>query len=109
MKKKTTLKTYSLETLTEQYVGKQGTPKRDAFEYELKLEMMGQAIKQARMERNLTQEELGQLVGVQKAQISRLENNFTNARLDTILKVFDALNARVNFRIELLNTRIRVS
>lgn len=109
MKKKTALKTYSLEELTHQYVGEPGTPKRDAFEYELKLEVLGKAIRQARIERNLTQEELGQLVGVQKAQISKLENNFTNARLDTILKVFEALNAKVNFRIELLKTKIRVS
>jgi transcriptional regulator with XRE-family HTH domain len=36
---------------------------------------LGQAIKQARQERNLTQAQLGELVGVPKAQISKIENN----------------------------------
>jgi HTH-type transcriptional regulator/antitoxin HipB len=35
----------------------------------------GQAIKHARQERNLTQAKLGELVGVQKAQISKIENS----------------------------------
>jgi transcriptional regulator with XRE-family HTH domain len=69
----------------------------------LKLELIGQKIKQIRKNRNLTQEELGQLVGVKKAQISKIENSLTDARFETILKVFKALNARINFNIELLN------
>ena len=59
------------------------------------------ALFQLRRERNLTQEQLGKMVGVQKAQISKLENNFTNARFDTVLKVFNALNAKVSFKVEL--------
>lgn len=62
---------------------------------------MGFAIRQARQERNLTQEQLGQLVGVQKAQISKIENSVKNARLETILKVFEALGAKVNFKVGL--------
>jgi HTH-type transcriptional regulator/antitoxin HipB len=63
--------------------------------------LIGHAIKQARIERNLTQEELGKLVGVQKAQISKIENSIKNARLDTIMKIFKALGAKVNFNVEL--------
>jgi len=63
--------------------------------------LLGHAIKQARHQRKLTQEQLGELVGVQKAQISKLEHSITKARLDTILKVFDALGAKVNFSVEL--------
>lgn len=103
------LKTVSLESMLDKHIGKQGTAKRDAFEYELKLELLGEAIKQARKERNLTQEQLGQLVGVQKAQISKLENNVTNARFDTVLKVFNALHAKVNFKVELPKAKIRVA
>ncbi len=97
------MKTYSLEELTDKHIGKKGTPKRDSFENELRLELLGQTIKQVRKERNLTQEQLGELVGVKKAQISKIENSLTDARFDTILKVFKALNAKVNFNIELLN------
>lgn len=63
------MKTYSLEELTDKHIGKKGTPKRDAFENELRPELLGQAIKQVRRECTLTQEQLGELVGVKKAQI----------------------------------------
>ncbi|MEO6687003.1 MAG: helix-turn-helix transcriptional regulator [Dyadobacter sp.] len=95
------MKTYDLEDLTDKYIGEKGTKKRDAFESELRLDLLGLAIKQARKERNLTQEELGELVGVKKAQISKIENSTTDARFTTILKVFEALGAKVNFNVEL--------
>ena len=99
------MKTYSLEDLTDQYIGKKGTKERDEFENELRLDLLGQAIKQARLKRNLTQEELGVLVGVKKAQISKIENSTTDARFTTILKVFEALGAKVNFNVELDNKK----
>jgi len=95
------MKTVSLDDMIDKHVGKIGTPERDAFEYELSIDLIGHAIKQARKERNLTQEELGKLVGVQKAQISKIENSIKNARLDTIMKIFKALGAMVNFNVEL--------
>ena len=100
------LKTISLEELTDKHIGKRGTPKREAFEYELRLDLLGKAIKEARKERNLTQEQLGRLVGVKKAQISKLENSLTDARFETIIKVFKALNAKINFNVELLNQKM---
>ena len=103
------LKTYSLDEVTDKYIGKPGTQKREAFENELKIEMLGQAIKKARQERHLTQEQLGKLVGVQKAQISKLENSLTDARFETILKVFKALGAKINFNVELTNYQTQVA
>ena len=99
------MKTHTLEELTDKYIGKIGTPKRDAFENELRLDLIGHAIKEARKVRNLTQEQLGELVGVKKAQISKIENNATDARFATILKVFRALDAKINFNIELQNQK----
>lgn len=103
------LKTVSLDTMIDKHVGKIGTVRRDVFEYELKLELLGSAIKEARIHQNLTQEQLGQMVGVQKAQISKLENNFTNARFDTVIKVFNALNAKVNFKVELSRQKLKIA
>jgi HTH-type transcriptional regulator/antitoxin HipB len=103
------MKTVSLDTMIDKHVGKTGTPERDAFEYELKLELLGNAIKETRLHHNLTQEQLGKIVGVQKAQISKLENNFTNARFDTVIKVFNALHAKVNFKVELPKRKIKVA
>ena len=100
------MKTMSLEELMDKHIGEIGTENRDAFEHELKIDLLGEAIKKARKERNLTQSQLGELVGVQKAQISKLENSLTDARLETILKVFKALNAKVNFQVELLDEQM---
>ena len=103
------MKTVSLETMIDRHIGKIGTTPREAFEQELKLDLLGNAIKQARLHHNLTQEQLGKLVGVQKAQISKLENNFTNARFDTVIKVFNALHAKVNFKVELPKRKLKVA
>lgn len=98
-------KTVSLDTMINKHIGKRGTERREAFENELKVDLLGQTIKQVRQERKLTQEQLGELVGVQKAQISKIENGVKNARFGTILKVFDALDAKLNFNVELSNKK----
>ena len=102
------MKTYSLDEVQDQLIGKVGTANRDKFEYELKMDLIGKAIKQTRQERNMTQEELGKLIGVQKAQISRLESNASNVTMDTLMKVFTALKAKVKLQIELPNLNISV-
>ena len=99
-------KTVSIDTMIDKHIGERGTEKRDAFENELRIDLLGQAIKQARQQRNLTQQQLGELVGVQKAQISKIENSMKNARFETILKVFDALGAKVNFNVELNDQKL---
>ena|SRR6218665_98602 len=106
---KKTLKTISLDEITDRHIGKRGTAKRESFEQELRLDLLGEAIKQARKERQLTQEQLGELVGVKKAQISKLENSVTDARFETIIKVFKALNAKIHFNVELLNQKVKVA
>ena len=93
-------KTYSLEQITDEYIGKKGTRKREQFEFNLKLDILGDMIRKARKEQQLTQEQLGKLIGVQKAQISKIENNTKDVRFSTILRVFEALKAKVKMTIE---------
>jgi DNA-binding XRE family transcriptional regulator len=100
------MKTYKLEDLTDKYIGRKGSNVRDEFDNELRLDLLGEAIKQARLERHLTQEQLGELVGVKKAQISKIENCTTDARFATIMKVFKALDVKVSFNIELNNRKL---
>jgi DNA-binding XRE family transcriptional regulator len=107
-KKSKEMKTTSLDVLLDDHIGKVGTKKRDKFENELRLDIIGETIKQARKERKLTQEQLGKLVGVKKAQISKIENNLTDARFETILKVFRALNAKIHFNVELQNQNVEL-
>ena len=97
------MKTYTLDEIQDELIGKIGTPRRDLFEYELQMDLIGQAIKQTRQERNLTQEELGKLIGVQKSQISRIENHTSNVTMETLLRVFTALKAKVKLQVELPN------
>ena len=98
---KTAIKSYSLAEMKDKYIGKPGTADRDEYEYELRMDVLGRMIKSARQERNLTQEQLGELVGVQKAQISKLESSANSATIDTILKVFKALKADIHFNVTL--------
>ena len=100
MKKNDSTQLTSLDSLKDKWIGSKGTKKRDKFEQELNLEILAETIKAARLNQQLSQEALGKLVGVQKSQISKIENNFTDARLSTLLKIFDALNVKVNFTAE---------
>lgn len=86
--------------MKDKYIGKPGTQERDEYEYELRMDVLGKMIKTARQERHMTQEELGKLIGVQKAQISKLENSANSATIDTIIKVFKALKAEINFKVK---------
>ncbi|MGN6196742.1 MAG: helix-turn-helix domain-containing protein [Ginsengibacter sp.] len=102
------MKTYTLNQVQDKLIGKIGTPARDKFEYELQMDLIGKAIRQTRRERHMTQEELGKLIGVQKAQISRLESNASNATIDTLMRVFSALQAKVKLQVELPNLNVSV-
>jgi HTH-type transcriptional regulator/antitoxin HipB len=95
------MKTYTLDEVQNELIGKRGTARRDQFEYELQMDLIGKAIKQTRQKRKLTQEELGKLIGVQNAQISRLESNAGNATVDTLMRVFSALKATIKLQVGL--------
>ena len=103
------MKKYSLDEIKDEFLGKEGTIARDQYEYDLKMEVLGELIKQTRIERKLTQEQLGDLIGVQKAQISRLENHTGNVTLSTILKVFTALKAKIKMQVELEGSSIQIA
>jgi len=97
------LRIYTFDEAKDKHLGKIGTDKRDKYEYELRLDLLGEMIKQARKERHLTQSQLGEMLGVQKSQISRIERNTKNVTIETILRVFRALKAKVNFNVEFID------
>lgn len=103
------MKIYSLDELKDKHLGKPGTDRRDQYEYELKMDLLGEIIRRTRKERHLTQAQLGELVGVQKSQISRIERNAKNVTIETILKVFKALRAKVHFNVELQDGDIKIA
>lgn len=106
---KASVKSFSLAEMKDKYIGKVGTVDRDNYEYELNMDVLSHMIKKARQERNLTQEQLGKLVGVQKAQISKLESSANSATIDTVLKVFKALKADIHFKVTIEKKQLQLS
>lgn len=88
------MKIYSFDEIQDEIIGVKGTPERDSYEQELQDELhayrIGEAIKKARLSQNLTQEQLGEKIGVQRAQISRLEKG-RSISLSSMSRVFKAL------------------
>jgi HTH-type transcriptional regulator/antitoxin HipB len=85
----------------EKYFGEPGVSERTQYEFELTMDILGEKLKQIRKEQRLTQEQLGKMIGVQKAQISKLERGNNSATISTVLKVFQAMKATVKFKIEI--------
>lgn len=103
MKEVNGLKLYTLSEVEDRIIGEKGTHKRDKYEYDLRMDILGGLIREARKKQNLTQQDLGKLIGVQKATISKLERHAKNITMDTILRVFNALKAKVSLKIEFDN------
>lgn len=85
----------SSDKLVDDVWGKVGTPERDAMEVQLKEEVdayfLGEAIKKERLKQNLTQEELGERIGVKRSQICKIERGKSSITLSTLSRVFQGL------------------
>ncbi|MGM9860364.1 MAG: helix-turn-helix domain-containing protein [Muribaculaceae bacterium] len=96
----------TIEELEDKYLGAVGTPRRDAFEADVRDAIqsyhIGEAIRAARKERNMTQEELADLMGVKKAQVSRIERG-SNPTFGTVIRAFKALGMAVSLTCGNLN------
>jgi len=103
------MKMMTLDQLKDRDIGEIGTSERDKYEFDLRMELLEEMIKSVRKERNLTQEQLGELIGVQKSQISKLERSTKNVTIETILKVFKALKAKVKFSVEMNESEFKVA
>lgn len=100
IKKEIKMEAYSLDEIKDKYIGEEGSHEREVYELDLKIELIGEAIKRIRKQKSMTQSELGELIGVKKAQISKLENNTTNVSIGTLMRVFEALETKVKLHIE---------
>ena len=89
------MKLIPADNMKDKLWGKRGTPEREAMETKLKEDVnayiVGEAIRKARLAQNLTQEQLGERIGVQRAQISKLEKGTSVITLPTMSRVFQAL------------------
>ena len=96
------MKFYTMDEMKDKHIGKVGTPERDKYEQELAEEIqayhLGEAIKEARLSMNLTQEQLGEMVGVQKSQISRLEKG-RRVSIASLARLFKAMGIPLSLEI----------
>lgn len=92
------MKIYSQVEMLDRTLGPKGTPERDEYEAKVDDYMVGLAIRRARESRNLTQEQLGERIGVQRARICSIERG-ANLRLSTIRRIFSALEMEVKLDI----------
>ena len=94
MKQVGDMKLYTMDEVLNEAIGTVGTPERDEFDRDVEEAVhayqVGEAIKKARIEQNLTQEELGKRVGVKKSQISKIERG-ANMTLRSYCRIFKAL------------------
>lgn len=99
------MKLYKLETAEDLLIGKPGTIERERYDSELEQLYIGEAIKKARQLKNMTQEELGVKVGVQRAQISRIEKG-RNITLYNMVRIFKAMDLNIKIEIPEIGTFI---
>lgn len=76
------------EHLDQRY-GKFGTKKRIEFEIKAKAFAIGEIIREARKEAQMTQEQLASKTGTKKSFISRIENGHSDIQLSTLYKLVE--------------------
>ena len=86
MKKTNSNLTSFADHLDEQY-GKSGTTIREAYEEGFEAFKLGVMIQELRKEQGLTQEQLAEKCGTTKTYISRIENNASDIRLSTLMRI----------------------
>jgi len=86
--------------LDEKY-GKTGTPARDKYEEEFENFKIGVLIQEARKQQNLTQGDLALKCGTTKNYISRIENNASDIRLSTLMRIIrEGLGGHLKLSLE---------
>lgn len=92
----------TLSQIVEKQYGKKGTKKRDKFEKGYESFKLGAMILDARLEKGLTQEQLADKCGTNKAYISKVENDIKDVRISTLQKIIEVgLGGRLNLSVTL--------
>ncbi|NCO56419.1 MAG: transcriptional regulator [Bacteroidetes bacterium CG02_land_8_20_14_3_00_31_25] len=87
MKNKANKNLTSLDELLDKKYGKRGVKKREEWEQEFEAFRLGVLLEEARIKLGMTQEELAEKCGTNKSYISRIENNASDIRLSTLMKI----------------------
>jgi DNA-binding XRE family transcriptional regulator len=92
---------HSFNELLDAKYGKKGVPERDMWEQEYETFKIGVIIQEIRKKKNLTQQQLADKCGTTKSYISRIENDASDIRLSTLLRIIRlGLGADLHMYIE---------
>lgn len=95
------MKTKSWQSIKDSVYGEKGTPRRDELERDYESFKIGLLLRMAREKKNLTQQQLGDLVDKKRTYISRIENNGSNLTLKTLYDIVEkGLGGKVTISIE---------
>lgn len=101
MKKKNNNLTSFADHLDKEY-GKIGTESRDKYEQEYEAFKLGVMLKELRKELGMTQEQLAEKCGTTKTYISRIENDVSDIRLSTLMRIISkGLGGHLRISVEL--------
>lgn len=90
-----------LDTFIDKHIGLPGTSVREEFEDEYDTFKLGVLIQEARESKGITQQQLAELAGTNKAYISRLEHNLKDVRFSTLQRIINkGLGGKVKISIE---------
>jgi len=99
MMKNPDIKTW--KTIKDSVYGKKGTQRRDNLDRDAEAFTIGLLLREAREQKQLTQEQLGQLVDKKRTYISRVENDGSNMTLKTLYDIVElGLGGKVKISIE---------
>jgi DNA-binding XRE family transcriptional regulator len=95
------METKSWKDIKDTVYGKKGTKRRDELERDFESFKIGLLLRNAREEKKLTQEQLGDLIDKKRTYISRVENNGSNLTLKTLFDIVEkGLGGKVKISIE---------
>jgi HTH-type transcriptional regulator/antitoxin HipB len=98
-KNATVAKAISLDALKDKTLGKIGTAERDKFERDLTFEIIGELMREIREKRNLTQDQLADILGIDRTVISKIENNLRGQKISTLFRYVNALDCQLTLKI----------
>jgi DNA-binding XRE family transcriptional regulator len=94
-------KTISIDELINRDLGQPGTPERDKFDAKIHTAAIAYQLKELRLQKNITQQQLAEMVGIDKTQISKIEKGSRNLTIETIARIVHALGGTFDLNIKI--------
>jgi HTH-type transcriptional regulator / antitoxin HipB len=95
------VKTVSIDELIDRDLGQPGTPERDGFDAKVQAAVIAFQLKELRQQKNMTQQQLAELAGIDKTQISKIEKGTRNLTIESIARIVHALGGTFSLSIQM--------